>query len=139
MNEFFFEGGQSIDGTASSAVAKTKKDKQSEEGGQLTVDVFQTDGEVVIKSTIAGVSADDIDVSIAPDIVTIKGSRQPDENIESSDYYYRELYWGAFSRTIILPEDIDSDNAKASMKNGVLTIRLPKLAKARVKKVKISN
>lgn len=115
------------------------KGKQSDEEGQLTVDVYQADDEIVIKSTIAGVTADDIDVSITNEMVTIKGRREHDEKIKISDYYYQELYWGSFSRSIILPEEIDADNAKASMKNGVLTLRLPKLAKSKTRKMKISS
>ena len=128
-----------MDAGASLAAAKSNsKARLKEEEGQLTVDVYQTDDDIVIKSTIAGVTADDLDISITNDMVTIKGNRSSDEKIKQSDYYYRELYWGAFSRSIILPEEIDADNAKASMKNGVLTIRLPKLAKSRIKKVKIT-
>jgi HSP20 family protein len=136
MDDFFGEQLDSeADLTATKSVSKTK---QKEEEGQLTVDVYQTDDEIVIKSTIAGVTADDLDISITNDMVTVKGSRGSDEKIKQSDYYYQELYWGAFSRSIILPEEIDADNAKASMKNGVLTIRLPKLAKSRTKKIKIT-
>ncbi len=122
--------------TASKSLSKAK---QADEEGQLTVDVYQTDDEIIIKSTIAGVTANDIDVSITNEMVTIKGSRDHGEKIKASDYYYQELYWGSFSRSIILPEEIDADNAKASMKNGILTLRLPKLAKSRIKKVRISS
>ncbi|TAK94473.1 Hsp20/alpha crystallin family protein [Patescibacteria group bacterium] len=107
--------------------------------GQLTVDVFQHDSDVVIQSTIAGVKSEDIDISVAKDMVTIKGRRNPDTRVGSADYYYQELYWGPFSRTIILPADVDADNAKASMKNGILTLRLPRLDKARSKKIRISE
>ncbi len=145
MDDFFGEQldgeafGHSPMGEANLAATKSvSKAKQKEEEGQLTVDVYQTDDEIVIKSTIAGVTADDLDISITNDMVTIKGSRGSEEKIKQSDYYYQELYWGAFSRSIILPEEIDADNAKASMKNGVLTIRLPKLAKSRTKKIKIT-
>lgn len=117
--------------TAAKSMAKSK---QTEEDGQLTVDVYQNDDHIIIKSTIAGVTADDMDISITNDMVTIKGSRQPDEKIKQSDYYYQELYWGAFSRSIILPEQIDADRAKASMKNGILILHLPKLARSRTKK-----
>lgn len=137
MDEFFFDE-QPEEADASLAVAKTKKPKSAEEG-QLTVDVYQTEDEIVIRSTIAGVTADDLDISISQDMVAIKGSRKPDEKIGQDDYYYQELYWGPFSRTVILPEDIDADNAKASMKNGILTIRMPKLARTRIKKVKIAS
>jgi HSP20 family protein len=137
MDDFF---GEQLNTEAElTAIKSGNKAKPKGEEGQLTVDVHQTEDEIVVKSTIAGVTADDIDISITNDMVTIKGSRDPDEKVKQSDYYYQELYWGPFSRSIILPEEIDSDNAKASMKNGILTIRLPKLAKSRVKKVKISS
>ncbi len=105
--------------------------------GQLTVDVFQDEDHIILQSTIAGVDPNDIDISITNDMVTIKGSRQPEQKIKSSDYFHQELYWGPFSRSIILPMDVDADSAKANMKNGVLTIRLPKLDKIKTKKVRI--
>jgi len=103
--------------------------KESREEGHLTVDVFQNGKDIVIQSTIAGTDPKDIDVSITKDVVTIKGRRSSEEKVKSNDYYHRELYWGSFSRSIILPADIDPDNAKASVKNGVLTIRLPRARK----------
>lgn len=137
MSDFFEE---QPDAEVSLAAAKSGgKARPKEEEGQLTVDVYQTEDDIVIKSTIAGVTAEDMDISITNDMVTVKGGRNPDERVKQSDYYYRELYWGPFSRSIILPEEIDADNAKASMKNGVLTIRLPKLAKSRIKKIRISS
>src|SRR3989338_5783191 len=119
-------------------LASAKKEPRQESEGQLTIDVFQTEDDVVIQSTIAGVSDKDLDISVTNDMVTIKGTRMPEQKIGSSNYYYQELYWGAFSRSIILPVDVDADNAKASMKNGILTIRLPKLDKVRTKRIKIS-
>ena len=130
--EDFFE-----DDNLEATLASAKKPRQESEG-QLTIDVFQTEDDVVIQSTIAGVSDKDLDISVTNDMVTIKGARLPEQKIRSSDYYYQELYWGAFSRSIILPVDVDADNAKASMKNGILTIRLPKLDKVRTKKIRIS-
>ena len=103
--------------------------KREAEEGHLTVDVFQSGRDIVIQSTIAGTDPKDIDVSITKDSVTIKGHRISDEKTKTSDYYHRELYWGAFSRSIILPDEIDPDSAKASIKNGVLTIRLPRIKK----------
>ncbi len=117
----------------------SKKQEKNDYDGQLTVDVYQTEDDIVVQSTIAGVDQNDIDIAVTNDMVTIKGKRAMLEKIRSSDYYYQELFWGPFSRSIILPEDVDSDNAKASMKNGLLTIRLPKLAKSRTKKIKISG
>lgn len=102
---------------------------EPQEEGHLTVDVFQNGKDIVIQSTIAGTDPKDIDVSITKDVVTIKGRRSSEEKVKSHDYYHRELYWGSFSRSIILPAEIDPDNAKASIKNGVLTIRLPRIEK----------
>jgi len=140
-DDFFEEQlGEQLDADALLAASGGENKTRPKEGeGQLTVDVYQTNEEIVIKSTIAGVTADGLDISIASDMVTIKGTRSPEEKIKQSDYYYRELYWGPFSRSIILPEEIDADNAKASMKNGVLTIKLPKLAKSRIKRIKVSS
>lgn len=138
MQEFFFEEPTNEEGKASLTVVKSKKPKSGEEG-QLTIDVYQTDNEIVVRSAIAGVTADDLDISISQDMVTIKGSRKPDEKINEDDFYYKELYWGPFSRTVILPEDVDADNSKATMKNGILTIKMPKLSKSRIKKVRVNS
>lgn len=121
------------------ASSKTKKDTAPENEGQLTVDVFQDDDNIIIQSTIAGVGVEDIDISITNDMVTIRGRRVPEQKVPPADYYYQELYWGPFSRSIILPVDIDADSAKAAMKNGILTIKLPKLERLKTKKIKISE
>ncbi len=118
-------------------LASYKKPRNGNEG-HLTIDVYRTEDEIVIQSTIAGAKRDDIDIAVTQDMVTIKGHRIPEEGVRPSSYDHQELYWGPFSRAVILPEDIDPDGAKADYKNGVLTIRLPKLAKTRTKKVKIS-
>jgi len=107
---------------------KSDKTKPADEG-QLTVDVYQSEDEIIIQSTIGGIDGKDMDISIAKDMVTIKGSRTKTEKVKQSDYFHQELYWGSFSRSIILPVDIDVDKAKASIKNGLLTIRLPTLKK----------
>ncbi|KKT81564.1 MAG: hypothetical protein A3B99_02755 [Candidatus Yanofskybacteria bacterium RIFCSPHIGHO2_02_FULL_44_12b] len=104
-----------------------KKTAPPDDEGQLTVDIFQTDKEIVIQSTIAGVDPNNIDISITKSRVTIRGHRESSEKIDSSDFYHQEIYWGSFSRSIILPVDIDPDRSRASMKNGILTVRLPKL------------
>jgi len=124
-------------------VIKAEETKQTEwlpeEEGQLTIDVYQTDNDVVIKSTIAGVKSNDIDVEITNDMITIRGMRKNDENVPQENYYYQELYWGPFSRSVILPIDIDADKAKASMKNGIITIKLPKLEKLKTKTLKVKE
>ena len=103
------------------------KKNEGQDDGHLTVDVFRQGHDIIIQSTIAGTNVDNIDISITKDMVTIRGQRMQEEKIKASDYYHRELYWGSFSRSIILPADIDPDKSKASMKNGILTIRMPML------------
>jgi HSP20 family protein len=105
--------------------------------GQLTIDVYQTDSDIVIKSTIAGVKPEDLDVSINNDMVTIKGERTNEEEVTDENYYYQECYWGGFSRSVILPVDVISDKSEASMKNGILTIRLPKADVNKTKKIQV--
>lgn len=118
---------------------EAKNELLVESEGQLTIDVYQTPNDIIIKSTIAGVEPDNIDINITNDMITIKGNRQKDENVQENDYYYQECYWGSFSRSVILPVDVESDNASASMKNGILTIRIPKAEKIKVKKIKIAT
>ena len=109
----------------------------SDSEGQLTIDVYQTDNDIVIKSTIAGVKPEDLDVSINNDMLTIRGDRKQDELISSENYYYQECYWGSFSRSVILPIDVVPEKIEASMKNGILTIRMPKADNTRTKKIQV--
>ena len=108
--------------------------------GQLAVDVYQTKDDIVIKSTIAGVKPEDIDISINNDMITIRGKREKDHEVIEDDYFYRECYWGGFSRSVILPCEVKTDKIKASMKNGVLTVILPKATKvSKVTVVKVKE
>lgn len=122
--------------------SKSKKElaeSPEEAEGQLTIDVYQTDSDVVIKSTIAGVRPEDVDVSITNDMVTIRGSRKKDEEVHSKDYYYQECYWGSFSRSVILPVDVVAEKAEATIKNGILTVKLPKADKIKTKKIQVKG
>lgn len=105
--------------------------------GQLTIDVYQTENDIVIKSTIAGVKPEDLDVSINNDMVTVKGERKNEEIVETGNYYYQECYWGGFSRSVLLPVDVIPEKADASLKNGILTIRLPKADTTKTKKIQV--
>ncbi len=118
---------------------KENQDWLPESEGQLTIDVYQTPADIVIKSTIAGVNPEDLDITITNDMVTIKGKRQKDEEIKTDDYYYQECYWGAFSRSVILPVDVEAEKAEASMKNGILTIKLPKIEKIKTRKIRVAT
>ncbi len=115
----------------------SSEDWLSEYEGQLTIDMFQTKDNVIIKSTIAGVKPEDIDVTIANDMVTIRGERTRDFEANSEDYFYQECYWGSFSRSVVLPVDVDIEQVSADLKDGILTVILPKAAKAKAKKVKV--
>ncbi len=108
-----------------------------EQEGQLTVDVFQDDESIILQSTVAGVSPEDLDVSITNDMVTVRGERRRQYNIDAEDFFYQECYWGTFSRSIILPVEIDADRAEAKIKNGILTIRIPKANAAVTRKLKV--
>lgn len=105
--------------------------------GQLTIDVYQTDTDIVIKSTVAGVKPEELDIAITNDMVTIRGKRERDEEVADDRYFYQECYWGPFSRTVILPADVASEDAEATIHNGILTIRLPKVEKEQTKKIKV--
>ena len=98
--------------------------------GQLSVDVYQTKDKIIVKSTIAGVKPDDLEIYIHNDLLTIRGFREEDTEVKESDFYSREIYWGSFSRSIVLPQEVDQNNVEAELKNGVLTIRLPKKYKS---------
>ncbi len=112
---------------------------EEDEDAQLTVDVYQTNNDIIIQAVVAGVKPDDLDVSITQDMITIKGRREDHRRVDREDYFYQELFWGSFSRTILLPHEIDPDEAEATLKNGVLVIKLPKLDRERVQKVKIKG
>lgn len=107
--------------------------------GQLPVDVYQNENEIVIRSFVAGVRSDSLDISITRDMVTIGGAREPREDIDPGDYFHQELYWGTFSRTILLPQEVDVDGASASAKDGLLTLILPKLDKSKQTKLKVKS
>jgi HSP20 family protein len=107
--------------------------------GQLNIDMYQTKDNVIIKSTIAGVRPEDIDITVANDMVTIKGARRKDESVPQDDYFYQECYWGNFSRSVIIPVDIESESIEADLKDGILTVIIPKAAKAKTKKVKVKG
>lgn len=117
---------------ASRAIAR-----EEEEEGQLTVDIFDNGSDLIIQSTVAGVKPEDLDLSITNDMITIRGSRKRHEEVNEENYYYKELYWGTFSRSVILPEEVDSDRAEATIKNGLLTVKLPKKRKDVQQKIKV--
>ncbi len=107
--------------------------------GQLTIDVYQDGEDVVVQSTVAGVSPEDLDIHITNESVAVRGERQKSEKIEDKDYFYQECFWGKFSRSVMLPVEVDPEKSTAVVKNGVLTIRMPKMNRQKAKKVKVKE
>jgi len=107
------------------------------EEGQLSIDIYQTPKNIIVKSTIAGVKPEDIDISINNDMLTIRGKREDKDEIEEDNYLYRECYWGSFSRSVILPVEVKADKIEAILENGVLTVILPKAKTSKQVSVKV--
>lgn len=112
-------------------------DDPSKGDGQLPVDVHQTPNDIIVRAFVAGVRPDELNISISRDMVEIAGTRSEREQISGPDYFSRELFWGSFSRTIMLPQEVDVDASSANAKDGLLTLILPKLDKARQTKLKV--
>ena len=112
-------------------------DLEDEPEGQLTIDVYQTPEEIIVESALAGVTEDDLDINVTNDSVTIKGRRRRERQIKEEDYFYQECYWGRFSRSVILPQEIDAEKAYATLKNGILAVHLPKFSRQKAKKLKV--
>jgi HSP20 family protein len=123
---------------ATETQAKPMAPTNNEEDGQLAVDVYQTTDEIVIQAMVAGVRPDALEVTITRDMVTVRGTREPAVE-DGADYFHQELYWGSFSRTIMLPEEVDVELADAVEKYGLLTLRLPKIDKNRQTKLKVKS
>lgn len=107
--------------------------------GELPVDMYQTNDAIVIKALVAGVSPADLDISITRDMVTIRGVREEYQETNDDNYFHRELFWGSFSRTLLLPEEVVIDEAEAQEKHGLLEIRLPKLDKHRSTQLRVKS
>ena len=127
------------DGGYNPSNADIGRENISDEEGQLAVDVFQGENEVIIQSIVAGEKPDDLDISINKDSVTIRGKRESNRLTEKKDAVCQELYWGGFSRTISLSDEIDAENSEASTKNGILTIHLPLARKIQTKKIRVQE
>jgi len=105
--------------------------------GELPVDMYQTDDHIVIRALVAGVSPNELEISITRDMVTVRGVREEYQEANDDGYFHRELFWGGFSRTLLLPEEVAIDEAEAQEKHGMLEIKLPKLDKHRTTQLKV--
>ncbi len=118
---------------------KKKSSPLLEQEGELVIDVFETEDNIVIQSAIAGINTDDLEISIEKDMIAIKGTRERKTEEVAKNYYCQECYWGRFSREVILPVETDATKADAAIKNGILTITVPKIHKEKNKKLNIKN
>lgn len=103
------------------------------------VDMYQTDNEVVVKAAIPGIKADDVQINVTGEVLTIKGETKEKEETKDKAYHIREQRWGMFERTIALPTDVVADKAKAEFENGILTITLPKAEEVKPKTISIKT
>lgn len=121
-------------------IEEKKVEKKEYEGpeGELAIDLYQTDEDIVLQSAIAGVKPENLEIEIEGDMLTIKGVRErPFE--EKGEYFTQECFWGPFSRKVILPVEVDVDKAEAQIKDGVLIIRIKKVQRERKKKIAIKS
>jgi HSP20 family molecular chaperone IbpA len=107
--------------------------EQSEADGELVCDVYETDRDVIVVAPIAGVRSEDLDITVANDLLTVRGTRKHGASARNLRPIHRECHWGTFSRTLVLPSEVKSDRVKAFLKQGVLTILLPKIRESRVR------
>lgn len=116
-----------------------EEDAGTPQDGELPVDMYQTDDDIVIRALVAGVSPTDLEISITRDMVTVRGEREEYQEAHDDGYFHRELFWGSFSRTLLLPEEVAIDEAEAQEKHGLLEIKLPKLDKHRSTQLKVRS
>lgn len=121
------------------SMARSSEESAATIGGELSVDVINTPNEIIIRAMVAGVKPQDLDIQISRDMVTIIGDREEISEVSEQDYYHKELYWGAFSRNILLPEEVDVEMAEAKEKHGLLEIKLPKIDKGRKTKLQVKS
>lgn len=96
-----------------------------EKEGQLSVDVFREGDALVVRSTVAGAKPENLDIAVNGDLLTIRGTREDRREINEDDWFHQECHWGAFSRSLILPVDVVADRADATLRDGILEIRIP--------------
>lgn len=118
---------------------KIREENWFEPEGELAVDVYQDNGKVVIEAPVAGVKVEDLDIAVEADTIKIKGKRERPKKLEKANFLLQECYWGAFSREIILPVEVDGSKAEAKMEQGVLTITIPIIKKKEKKKIKVKD
>ena len=104
---------------------------------ELPIDMYQTANDVVVKASLPGIKPEEVDITISGDTLTIKGEHKEEQKVKQEDYLRKERYYGAFSRSLILPVQVKSDKAEAVFENGILTLTLPKAEEVKPKQIKV--
>ncbi len=121
-------------------ITNSEEKKWFQTEGKLTIDVYETSSDIVIQTAIAGVKPEDFNISIENDMLEIRGIRKkPEEGKDKKNYFFQECYWGPFSRKIILPKEVNNSRTQASIKEGVLTIKMPKLERERKRRIRLKT
>ncbi|MCX6725189.1 MAG: Hsp20/alpha crystallin family protein [Candidatus Saccharibacteria bacterium] len=120
-----------------SAPSNDEWDEEEAVPGQLAVDVYETKEKLVVKGRVAGVNKSELDVSIADNTLSIRGTLSAGNEDDVENYFVQECYWGEFSRSITLPVPVKEDEIEALLKDGVLTISFNKLKQDTVKKIQV--
>lgn len=107
--------------------------------GQLAIDVWQDNENIYLLAPIAGSAPNEVNVEITDEIISIRGQRKSGHDAGDEQHFVQECYWGSFSRTFVLPVAVDSDKAKATLKNGLLSITIPKDSRSKTKSLKIET
>jgi HSP20 family protein len=128
-----------VNASAQNKVAVQQVESAPEEVGELPVDMYENGNEIIVQTLIAGVLPENLSINITRDMVSISGRREENKNIPDENYHIRELYWGAFARTVELPDEIDIAQAEAIERHGMLVIKLPKIDKNRRTVLKIKS
>jgi len=113
--------------------------EEENEEAELAVDVYQTPRDIIVETMVAGVKPEDLELSIARDMVTIRGKREESRSIDENNYFSKELYWGKFSRVISLPQEVEPEEVDATERHGLLTIKLQKVDKEKKNTVKVRS
>lgn len=120
-------------------VEEEEVEDETPQTGELPVDMYQTSDNIIIRALVAGVKPETLDISVTRDTVVISGQREEFQEAADDNYYHRELFWGGFTRTLILPEEVVNDESEASERHGLLEIKLPKLDKNRSTQLKVKS
>ena len=119
-----------------SFVRPTRLWSELEHGG-LALDVYQTAKDVIVKATVPGVKPEEVDISITGDTLTIKAEHEEEQEVKQEDYFHKERRYGTFSRSLLIPVQVNADKAEAVFENGVLTLTLPKVEEVKQKQIKV--